>query len=227
MRASCGRSLNVGLGLAVAMLAVPARGWATEPVEDSPVVGRYAVDSEAGGAVWAFQPSGQLVVLGPGELVAEGAWTEGPANGEFDGSLRIEVTAQDLEILGAVSPDGRQMALYVRAGEAAAPGDWDPWPAESRLLGTRLQMSPDEAPPPSPAASDCLRPAWGLDDVIDWDRCEGPEVPAIPQGSPGAQGARGASDAERTASPQASPGASASPSPQASPGVIASPSPGA
>jgi hypothetical protein len=138
---------------------------------DAPVIGRYSVVSDAGGAVWAFQPGGELIVVGPGELLAEGTWAPGPEAGDFDAELDVDVAGQALSILGAVSPDGSQIALYVVASEATSPLDGIAWPPVSRLVGDRVGLVPDPTPDPSPPPSDCLRPAWGAAESVDWDRC--------------------------------------------------------
>jgi hypothetical protein len=183
MRTSFVRTAISGLAATFLLATVSVVvGYAAEPPDESPVVGRYTVVSESGGAVWAIQPGGGLVVVGPGDLVSQGTWTEGPERGEFDATLDVEATGQELSVLGAVSPDGRQVALYVSATEATTPADWDPWPPESRLLGDRLAMTAAGTPSPSPAPMDCLRPAWAADTIVDWDRCDD-EGPAAVSGT--------------------------------------------
>jgi hypothetical protein len=118
--------------------------------------GRYAVTSEAGGAVWVFEADGDLFVVGPGELLAEGAWSPGSLDGLFDAGVEVPVTGQRLGIMGAISPDGLHVALLVRASEAATPDDGVAWPALSLLHGERVGLAPDPsldaelAPVPSP-----------------------------------------------------------------------------
>lgn len=181
MRATYGRTAISALAVTVLPLMVlVAAGQAAEPAPESPVVGRYSVVSPAGGAVWTFRSGGELVVVGPLDLISQGRWTEGGAPGEFDAMLAVEVTAQELTILGSVSPDGRRVALYVLATEATAPQNWDPWPSESRLLGVRVDVGPEESPSPTPVAVECLRPAWAPGAVVDWDRCDGGEPPTAP-----------------------------------------------
>jgi hypothetical protein len=138
---------------------------------DAPVMGRFSVVSDAGGAVWSFQPGGELLVVGPGDLLAEGTWAPGPEAGDFDAELDVAVTGQALSILGAVSPDGRQVALYVAASEATSPLDGIPWPPVARLVGDRVGLVPDPTPSPTPPPADCLRPAWEAAASVDWDRC--------------------------------------------------------
>jgi hypothetical protein len=168
------RSLAAALlvGTVVALGHGLTVGHGAAASEESPVVGRFSVVSEAGGAVWAFQPGGSLVLVGPGDLVSSGTWLEGPLRGEFDASVDVEVTGQELTVLGAVSPDGRQVALFVHATEATRRGNWDPWPSESRLLGDLLTTGTEETPSPDATLPDCLRPAWRSGEIVDWDRCE-------------------------------------------------------
>jgi hypothetical protein len=169
----------IGATLLVAALVVAARpvplGAPTVAADggtgDAAVVGRFSVDSPAGGAVWTFQEDGDLVVLGPGDLVARGSWTHGGLPGELDATLGLPITGQTLSVLGAVSPDGRQVALYVAASEAASPLDGSPWPAVSRLVGDRIGLIAEPTASPTAPAADCLRPAWLPDAAVDWDRC--------------------------------------------------------
>ena len=148
-----------------------------EPPQDHPVVGRFALTSEAGGAVWTFQPSGALFVTGPGEIVSEGRWSAAAGEGEFDAQVDVVITGQELTVLGQVSPDGESLAVYVAATDPARPEDWTPWPPESRLVGQRTGMVTDPQPTPSPAPPDCARPAW-VDGAVDWDRCDATLVSA-------------------------------------------------
>jgi len=170
------RSLCVGL--IVALLVSSASVVVMAADEEHAVVGRYAVESAAGGAVWAFQSSGKLVVIGPADLMSEGAWTAVPGSAsKFDATLEVTVTSQRLMILGDVSPSGSEIALYV----AATPPDDEqgalPWPPESRLTGLSLSVVPELTPAPSLDAMECLRPAWSADRSIDWEPC-GPPVAA-------------------------------------------------
>jgi hypothetical protein len=155
--------------LLLAAVVVSGAADALSP-EGHPVVGRYSIISEAGGAVWTFQPGGTLVLIGPGEIVSEGTWTPAPGSGEFDAQVDAAVTGQRLEVLGAVTDDGERVAVFVTATEPERPDDWIPWPAESRLIGERFGMSSEPTPSPSPPPADCARPAW-IDGVVDWDRC--------------------------------------------------------
>jgi hypothetical protein len=152
--------------------------------EDAPVVGRFSVVSAAGGAVWAFQPGGGLFVVGPGDLTAEGGWTPEGEHGQFDADLYVAITGQELTILGAVAPDGEQVALYVAASEATAPLDGTPWPSVSRLVGERVGMEPTETPNPTPVPDDCLRPTWTAADTVEWERCRDGVVAPSSEPSP-------------------------------------------
>jgi len=168
-----------------ALSAVMTVGAASTVVgQPDAVVGRFSVDSEVGGAVWGFQPGGRLIVVGPGDLVARGTWSAGPQSGEVDARLTIDGSGQVLTILGAMSPDGQQVALYVAASEAATPDGWTPWPPESRLLGERLAPVADVGASPTPTQLDCLRPSWGPDAAVDWDRCAEVEASASPLAVP-------------------------------------------
>jgi hypothetical protein len=142
------------LALATAALATwtGAAGQDVEPTGAQPpsIEGRFSVVSDAGGAVWALQPGGQLILVGPGDLVANGTWRPAAAPGAFDASVGIGVTGQELTVLGALSPDGSRVALHVRAGDPRTPGNGIPWPPESRLTGERIGMT---GPGPSPATS--------------------------------------------------------------------------
>jgi hypothetical protein len=170
-RMTFGRSAIISIaGALILLVAVVASGVA-QPAEDHPVVGRFSITSEAGGAVWAFQPSGALIVSGPGEIMATGTWAPADADREFDAVVDMTVTGQLLEALGQVSPDGRAIALYVTASEATRPQDWTPWPTESRLTGERFGMVTDPSPSPTPAPPDCARPDWVVG-IVDWDRCD-------------------------------------------------------
>lgn len=160
------------VALAAAMLLLPAlflSGFAADELDDHDVVGRYSVTSEAGGAVWAFQPGGLLVLIGPGDIMSQGSWSVAAGEREFDATIDYGVTGQVLEILGQVAPDGVAVAFYVSASDATRPDDADPWPMESRLLGERVGMTPEATPSPSPL--DCTRPLW-LGGLVDWDRCD-------------------------------------------------------
>ena len=92
------------------------------------------------------------MVVGPGDLLAEGNWAPGPDAGEFDAELDVAVTGQALSVLGAVSPDGSQIALYVAASEATSPLDGIPWPRVSRLVGDRVGLVADPTPESDPSA---------------------------------------------------------------------------
>lgn len=171
-RTSFGRSASASLVAAILLLtAVAITSLAANTTEDHPVVGRWTVTSDAGGAVWAFQPSGLLVVTGPGEITSEGSWTPATGPEELDATVDAQITGQQLAAMAQVSPDGSQIALYVTATEPTRPDDWRPWPAESRLVGQRFGMTVDETPEPTDAPLDCLRPQWA-DGVVDWDRCD-------------------------------------------------------
>ena len=173
---AAGRSAIASLGAAIILLsAVVASGLAQSA--EHPVVGRWTVTSDAGGAVWAFQPSGKLVVTGPGEINAEGRWTPAAGADELDASVDVTVTGQELDVLAQVAPDGSALALYVTATEATRPQDWHPWPAESRLIGQPFGMMVEETPQPTQAPVECLRPQW-VDGEVDWDRCDDEESPA-------------------------------------------------
>lgn len=139
--------------------------------EDHPVVGRWTVTSDAGGAVWAFQPSGVLVVTGPGEISSEGTWSPAAGPDELDATVDVMVTGQELRVLAQVAPDGMGLALYVTASDATRPDDWHPWPAESRLVGLPFGMMVEETPEPTEAPVECLRPLW-VEGEVDWDRCD-------------------------------------------------------
>ncbi len=170
-----GRSAISSIGAAVLLLAaVVVSSLATVTTvatEDHAVVGRFSIISDAGGAVWAFQPSGVLIVTGPGEILSEGTWSPADGEREFDAQVDVTVSGQALDVLGQVSPDGTAVAVYVTATEPERPDDWTPWPAESQLLGERFGMTTDPTPSPTPKPLDCARPAW-TDGVVDWDRCD-------------------------------------------------------
>ena len=187
MSTAGGRITMSGLGAFVLLLAGVAVGQGSEPAGVSPVVGRFAVDSAVGGAVWAFQPGGRLIVVGPGDLITRGTWTEGPETGELDARLTIADSGQGLTILGAISPDGQEVALYVAATDAVTPDGWTPWPPVSRLLGERLVPLADAIASPTPMPLDCLRPSWASEAAVDWDRCDGAELSPTPsaEASPG------------------------------------------
>lgn len=167
----------LGIGTATILIVwAMTSGLAAEPADGPVSAGRFSVISDAGGAVWAFQPGGELIVVGPGDLVARGAWRDGPEVGDLDATLTVEASGQDLTILGALSPDGQQVALYVVASEATSPESWAPWPPQSRLLGDRLDLVTAAEPSPSPPPLDCLRPVWASDALVDWDHCGDADV---------------------------------------------------
>ncbi len=173
MRHFLGRSLIASVGVTALLgTMVVATGVARDAGDEHPVVGRWSITSDAGGAVWAFQPSGALVISGPGEIMSEGSWTPAAGPGELDAAVDVEVTGQQLQALAQVSVDGTGIALYVTATEATRPDDWRPWPPESRLVGERFGMMVDETPQPSEPPIECLRPQW-RDGEVDWDRCDG------------------------------------------------------
>lgn len=178
-RNAAGRSVLTSFAAAALLLtAVVVTSVAQDATEDHPVVGRWSVASdEVGGAVWAFQPSGALIVSGPGEIMSQGTWTAAAGPDELDATLDVEITGQQLEVMAQVAPDSSRIALYVTATEATRPDDWHPWPPESRLVGERFGMMVEETPEPTAAPLDCLRPLW-VDGDVDWDRCDevAPEV---------------------------------------------------
>lgn len=164
--------------LLTALLAVVAIGAGVLSAErvtttdDHDVIGRFNIDSEAGGAVWSFQIGGELVIVGPGDLVARGTWapTVGAAR-EFDAAVAVRVTGQKLQAMGEVAPDGGRIAMFVEATDATHADRGVPWPAESQLIGGRLGMTPSATPVPSAVAFDCQRPTWIGGGEVDWDRC--------------------------------------------------------
>lgn len=165
-------SASVAAAAGEASVASAAGEATVDAGAEHPVVGRYAITSEAGGAVWAFQAGGALILLGPGDIVSEGSWTPAAGEREFDASVDVTVSGQRLEVLGELSPDGSAVAVYVAASEPQRPEDWTPWPAESRLTGERVGMTPEPAPSATPRPADCARPDW-IGGAVDWDRCDG------------------------------------------------------
>lgn len=152
--------------------------------DQHPVVGRYSVVSDAGGAVWAFQAGGSLVVSGPADLIANGSWSSAElAERAFDASLDVGVTGQELTIVGEVSPDHGDIAMHVAATEPSAPELAAAWPSESRLVGDRLSMAAEPSPSVLPEI-DCLRPSWDEDGTVDWDPCAARPGPAAPSAVP-------------------------------------------
>ena len=167
-----GRPAIVSIVAAMLLLAALVAGTAaSEAYSVHPVEGRFSVTSDAGGAVWAFQAGGSLIVVGPGEIVSEGSWRAADGEREFDAELDVAITGQQLVVLGEAAPNGSSIAMYVTASEAADPTAWTPWPAESRLVGERFGMAPDETPAPSMSPQDCARPLW-FEGAVDWDRCD-------------------------------------------------------
>jgi hypothetical protein len=184
MRASKVRMTGSGLAVAMLMLLAPASfGLAAEVEGDHAVVGRFSITSEAGGAVWAFQPGGLLVLTGPGEISSRGTWSAAPGERDFDASVDYDIAGQSLVIQGQVAPDGAAIAVHVRASAASKPGDAEPWPSESRLLGERFGMTAEATPAPSQRPVDCSRPRW-VDGEVDWDRCDDLPAGASPSASP-------------------------------------------
>ena len=175
-RPAIGRSLIAAWGVAVVLLAVVG-GTAFTQEPEHPLVGRWVVEAEPGGAVWAFQSDGSLILTGPGEIVSEGTWSAAAEPGAFDAEVDVAVSGQTIKVLGQLSDDGSTIALYVVASDATAPDDWTPWPAESRLLGTPLGMMTGDTPEPTVPPVDCLRPRW-VDGAVDWDRCDEALTPA-------------------------------------------------
>lgn len=160
------------LALAVSLLLLAGFAAAAGAAEDEhPVVGRWVIEAEPGGAVWAFQSSGALIVTGPGDIISQGTWTPAEGPGEFDAAVDVEVSGQRLEVLGQVSDDASGVALYVTSTDATRPDDWTPWPAESRIVGHPLGMMVSETPRPTEPPLECFRPQW-VEGTIDWDRCD-------------------------------------------------------
>ncbi len=92
-----------GIAAGVAMLVILALSTvspAADSTDDPSLLGRFSVVSDAGGAVWSFQPGGGLMVVGPGDLLAVGTWAPGPGSGEFDAELDVVVTGQVLSCPG-------------------------------------------------------------------------------------------------------------------------------
>jgi hypothetical protein len=169
----------VGLGADDAAPDVADSAW------DPALGGRFSVVSEAGGAVWSFLPGGELFLLGPGDLIAQGTWSQGSLPGEVDAVVVVPVTEQVLNILGSVSPDGSRLALSVTASEAEMPLGGIPWPGVSRLLGERLDLVADPTPSLTPPPDACRRPAWGAGETVDWDPCASePDATPGPMASP-------------------------------------------
>jgi hypothetical protein len=177
----------LGTGTATILIVwAMASGLAAEPAEGPVSAGRFSVISEAGGAVWAFQPGGELVVVGPGDLVARGAWRDGPEVDDLDATLRVEASGQDLTIR---VPSARWATRALRGGQRSdvarglgalaapvAPG--------GRPRGAVTTTEPSPTPPPL----DCLRPVWASDVLVDWDRCGDADAALIvvPESSPAA-----------------------------------------
>lgn len=153
-------------------MAGAANGHPGADLAAHPAVGRFTVESAAGEALWVLQPDGRLVVLGPGDLVARGSWERGPGTSDLDADLHVRITGQDLRLLGAVSPDGDRLALYVEAGEPTAADDGAAWPPVSRLVGTRVVAVVDAAGSPPPPVLDCRRPVWLDTSRLDWLPCD-------------------------------------------------------
>jgi hypothetical protein len=177
------RAHTWGIAASVALLvalALATGSPAADSAEDLSLPGRFSVIANAGGAVWSFQPGGGLMVVGPGDLLAAGTWAPGSGPGEFDAELDVTITGQVLSILGAVSPDGGQVALYVAASEATSPLDGIAWPPVSRLVGERVGLVADPTPGPTPPPADCLRPEWSAAETVDWDRCSVPVQESLP-----------------------------------------------
>jgi hypothetical protein len=152
------------------IVALTVSGFASDEASDHEVIGRYSVESDAGGGVWTFQPGGLLVVIGPGDIISEGTWEPALGEREFDASVEVTVSGQTLDVLGQVSPGSDRIAIYVTATEPTRPDDADLWPTESRLVGERFGMVVDPSPSPEPTPEDCARPEW-VEDAVDWDRC--------------------------------------------------------
>ena len=176
-RGIVGTGLLLGLALAWTGAAAQSPGPTVAP-DAAPsarpasfvIEGRYAVTSDAGGAVWAFQPGGMLMLVGPGDLVAAGSWQPVAGQGWFDASVDVRLTGQRLTVLGALAPDGVRIALHVRASEPRSPENGVPWPPVSRLVGERLGMVTDGAVL-APGGDECLRPTWESSDVVVWEPC--------------------------------------------------------
>ena len=172
-RTSAGRSIVTSVATSILLLtAVVVSGLAQDASEDHAAVGRWTVESEVGGSVWAFQPSGALIITGPGDILSEGSWTPAAGEDELDATVDVEITGQELQVLAQVAPDATAIALYITATEAERPDDWYPWPDESRLVGQRFGMMVEETPQPTETPVDCLRPRW-VEGEVDWDRCDG------------------------------------------------------
>lgn len=165
------RRSPAAMAAAVLLLVTVVATMGLTAASDHPVVGRFAITSESGGAVWAFQPGGTLVVTGPGEILSEGTWVPAGGDREFDATVEMTVTGQTLEVMGQVSQDGAAAAVHVLASEPTRPDDWTPWPAVSRLVGERLRMVTEPGSSPVPTPLDCARPEW-VEDAVDWDRCD-------------------------------------------------------
>ncbi len=155
----------------VVLLGLAVAGLAADTTDDDAVVGRFGITSVVGGAVWAFQPGGLLVVTGPGEISSGGSWSPASGEREFDASIDYDIAGQALTVQGQLAPDGMAIAIYVRATDPLKPDDAEPWPTESRLVGERVGMVSDATPIPSEPPTDCSRPAW-VDGGVDWDRCD-------------------------------------------------------
>jgi hypothetical protein len=172
LRISRGRTSVVFIAISMLLISVVlVAAVAATADQEHPVVGRWSITSDAGGAVWAFQPSGVLVISGPGEIMSEGTWTAASAEDELDARVDVLVTGQQLTVMAQVSPDATAIALYATATEATRPDDWRPWPTESRLVGERFGMMVEGTPEPTMPPVECLRPQW-VDGAVDWDRCD-------------------------------------------------------
>lgn len=180
MRARIGdiRILVAGLIVATAVALAAVTVIAVDDgLEQHAVIGRFVIESEAGGAVWAFQSSGVLIITGPGDLMAEGRWTGAPGSGTgFDATVDVTVTSQQLNVLGEVSPSGREVAVYVAASPPDDQQNAVPWPPESRLVGQSLGLVGEPTPAPSIDPVECLRPSWSSSSSVDWAPCASSEV---------------------------------------------------
>ena len=150
---------TTGAAAAVLLLAVSiGTASAADGAEEHEVLGRFSIESGAGGAVWAFLPDGLVVVTGPGDISSEGTWVTAAGERDFDANVEVTVSGQALDVLGQVSPGGDKVAVYVLATEPTRPDDAVPWPPESRLIGERFGMVVEPSPSALPLPEDCARP---------------------------------------------------------------------
>ena len=100
-RPAIGRSLIAAWGVAVVLLAVVG-GTAFTQEPEHPLVGRWVVEAEPGGAAGAFHSYWAHILTGLVEIVFEVTWYAVSEPGAFEAVLVVSVSGLTLKVVGQI-----------------------------------------------------------------------------------------------------------------------------